>query len=157
MGMRRKGREVTLQVLYSLDFLNSDNEIDTYQALNDYHSKLCDICAEENIKASSALFEFTEELVKNTLINLDDIDDLIKEQSISWDFDRIAQIDKNILRMSTYEIVYKRIHPAIVINEAIEISKKYSTESSSKFINGILDSVFKKAQKSFEEEQTTED
>jgi N utilization substance protein B len=53
--------------------------------------------------------------------------------------------------MATYEIVYKRVHPAIIINEAIEISKKYSTENSGRFINGILDSIFKKVKETFNE------
>jgi len=76
---------------------------------------------------------------------------MIKAQSENWEFSRLALIDKNIIRMATYEIVFKRIHPAIIINEAIEIAKKFSTENSGKFINGILDSIYKKAKENFDE------
>lgn len=151
MGMRRKGREITLQVLYSLDFPDKMDSIDAYTALNHYQEQLDELCLEDKIKQTSPVYEFALELIKNTLLNLDDIDHYISEQSENWEFDRLALVDKNILRMATYELVYKRIHPAIVINEAIEISKKFSTDNSGKFINGILDSIFKKAEKEYDE------
>jgi N utilization substance protein B len=151
MGMRRKGREISLQVLYALDFPDKTESIDSYTALNNYADQLDSLCLEADIKNSSSVYEFALDLVKNTLLNLDEIDQLIKEQSENWEFSRIALVDKNILRMATYEIVYKRVHPAIIINEAIEISKKYSTENSGRFINGILDSIFKKVKETFNE------
>lgn len=147
MGIRRKGREITLQVLYSIDFPDANNPIDAYQALNNYHEQLTELCVTEGIKANSPIFEFAETLLKDTLINLEDIDDLIKAQCANWPFDRLALVDKNILRMATYEIVYKKVHPAIIINEAIEIAKKFSTDKSGKFINGILDTLYKNASK----------
>ena len=151
MGMRRKGREITLQVLYSLDFPDKNSSIDAYSALNHYLEQLDGLCLEESIKPTSSVYEFATELIKNTLLNLDEIDDMIRAQSENWEFGRLALIDKNILRMATYEIVFKRVHPAIIINEAIEIAKKFSTDNSGKFINGILDSIFKKAKENFDE------
>lgn len=151
MGMRRKGREITLQVLYSLDFPDKNSSIDAYAALNHYLEQLDGLCLEESIKPTSSVYEFALELIKNTLLNLDEIDEMIKIQSENWEFNRIALIDKNILRMATYEIVFKRVHPAIIINEAIEIAKKFSTDNSGKFINGILDSIYKKAKENFHE------
>ena len=151
MGMRRKGRELTLQVLYALDFPDKTLSIDAYEALNHYLEQLDGLCSETDIKPSSSVYEFALELIKNTLINLEEIDNLIKDQSENWEFNRIALVDKNILRMATYEIVFKRVHPAIIINEAIEISKKFSTENSGKFINGILDSIYKKVKQDFNE------
>lgn len=151
MGMRRKGREITLQVLYALDFPDKSASINAYQALNNYQEQLDELCLEDSIKTTSPMYEFALDLIKNTLLNLDDIDDLIREQSENWEFGRLALVDKNILRMATYELVYKRVHPAIIINEAIEISKKFSTDNSGKFINGILDSIFKKAKEEYNE------
>ncbi len=151
MGMRRKGREITLQVLYSLDFPDNKDSIDSYDAFNYYQDQLIARCLAENVKINSSVYEFSEELIKNTLINIEEIDKIIVEQCDNWDFDRLAVIDRNILRMATYEIIFKRVHPAIIINEAIEISKKFSTEKSGKFINGILDSIYKKAKENFED------
>ncbi|MBI9031841.1 transcription antitermination factor NusB [bacterium] len=151
MGMRRKGREITLQVLYAIDFPDKITSIDAYDALNYYLEQLDSICLEADIKSTSSVYEFALNLIKNTLLNLDTIDIMIKEQSENWDFSRLALIDKNILRMATYEIVFQRIHPAIIINEAIEIAKKFSTENSGKFINGILDAVYQKAKDNFNE------
>lgn len=149
--MRRKGRELTLQVLYALDFPDKTESIDSYSALNNYVEQLDGLCTEAEVKLTSSVYEFALELIKNTLLNIDEIDELIKEQTENWEFNRLALIDKNILRMATYEIVFKRVHPAIIINEAIEISKKYSTENSGRFINGILDSIYKKVKDNFNE------
>ncbi len=151
MGMRRKGREITLQVLYSIDFPDKNSSIDAYAALNHYMEQLDGLCSEEHIKTGSSVYEFALDLIKNTLVNLDEIDEMIKSQSENWEFSRLALVDKNIIRMATYEIVFKRVHPAIIINEAIEIAKKFSTENSGKFINGILDSIYKKAKENFNE------
>jgi len=151
MGMRRKGREITLQVLYAIDFPDKTSSIDAYEALNNYLEQLDGLCLEAEIKKTSSVYEFALDLIKNTLINIEEIDDMIKSQSENWEFSRLALIDKNILRMATYEIVLKKIHPAIIINEAIEIAKKFSTENSGKFINGILDSIYKKAKENFNE------
>lgn len=150
--MRRKGREITLQVLYSIDFPDKSSSIDAYTALNNYLEQLDGLCLEENIKTTSSVYEFATDLIKNTLVNLDEIDEMIKSQSENWEFSRLALIDKNILRMATYEIVFKKVHPAIIINEAIEIAKKFSTDNSGKFINGILDSIYKKAKDKFDEQ-----
>ena len=149
--MRRKGREITLQVLYSIDFPDKNSSIDAYAALNHYMEQLDGLCSEEHIKTGSSVYEFALDLIKNTLVNLDEIDEMIKSQSENWEFSRLALVDKNIIRMATYEIVFKRVHPAIIINEAIEIAKKFSTENSGKFINGILDSIYKKAKENFNE------
>ncbi len=151
MGMRRKAREISLQVLYALDFPDKTESIDSYRALNNYVEQLDGLCLEADIKNTSRVYEFALELTKNTLLNVEEIDELIKEQSENWEFSRLALVDKNILRMATYEIVFKRVHPAIIINEAIEISKKYSTENSGRFINGILDSIYKKVKDNFNE------
>ena len=90
--------------------------------------------------------EFTYSIVETTRKNLDAIDDIIRKAAEHWSVERMAVIDKNILRAATCELLYRTDIPhTVVINEAIEIAKKYSTEESASFINGILDRIAKKA------------
>lgn len=90
----------------------------------------------EDVKA------FTYSIVTETLKNLDKIDTLIIKAAQHWSLERMAVIDRNILRAATYELSFREdIPPSVAINEAIEIAKKYSTEDSASFINGILDRI----------------
>ena len=73
----------------------------------------------------------------------EETDEIIKSYSKEWDFDRINAIDKNILRIALYELLHTELSPNIVINEALEVAKKYSTDDSPSFINGILGKVVK--------------
>jgi N utilization substance protein B len=91
---------------------------------------------------SPQIREFAESLVNGTLEHLNQIDELISQQAINWRLARMAMVDRNILRFSTYEILYRDDIPMKVsINEALEIAKKYSTPESASFINGILDKI----------------
>ncbi len=85
---------------------------------------------------------FSRELINGALAKLSEIDEYINRHSQNWSMERMSVVDKNILRLAVYEIIYKLETPAkVAINEAIEISKKYSTEKSKVFINGILDKI----------------
>lgn len=85
---------------------------------------------------------FAEQLLIHAVNHADKLDEMIKRKALNWDFERIAIIDKLILRMAICEFLYfADIPPKVSIDEAIEISKKYSTEKSGQFINGILDAV----------------
>ena len=87
---------------------------------------------------------FTQELSRKTFSNLREIDEIIRKITENWEFKRIAIIDRNILRFSICELLYfKEIPIKVTIDEAIEIAKKYSTEESGRFVNGILDQVAK--------------
>lgn len=91
---------------------------------------------EDNVK------QFAEELVKVTVQNKDEADTFIAGKAFNWDFERIAILDKLILRIAICELLhFEDIPPKVSIDEAIEMAKKYSTEKSGQFINGILDSV----------------
>lgn len=86
--------------------------------------------------------KFTLDVVRNTRENIRKIDEIIKKAAEHWSVERMAVIDRNILRAATYELVYRTdIPPSVVINEALEIAKKFSTEESAPFINGILDKI----------------
>ncbi|MBN1897979.1 MAG: transcription antitermination factor NusB [Spirochaetes bacterium] len=86
--------------------------------------------------------EFATDLIKGSVDHIDQIDKLINKYSKNWSFDRISTIDKSILRFSIYSLLYRTDIPhKVVIDEAIEISKKYSTEKAYQFINGVLDGI----------------
>jgi len=128
-GSRRKARELALQGLYALEL--SGNSVDkVIQDLFTLHRE------EEPVKA------FVRLQVEKTHENRTEIDEYIRKFAVNWDFDRIAIVDRIILRMAICEFLhFWDIPPKVSIDEAIELSKSYSTEQSSRFVNGILDSV----------------
>jgi N utilization substance protein B len=86
--------------------------------------------------------KFGDPLIRGVLDKLCEIDGIIADQTRNWDFDRIAKVDRNILRLAIYEMMHRDdIPPVVSINEAIDIAKKFSTENSGRFVNGILDKV----------------
>ncbi len=131
MGHRRKSREYTLQGLYMYEVTgNPLEELLEFAWVED------DI--PENIR------DFAEVLLKGTLEKLDEIDRLIVRFSKNWKLERIGLVDKSILRLSIYEMLYLPDIPAVAtINEGIELGKIYGGESSGQFINGILDAIRK--------------
>ena len=131
MGNRRKAREFALQILFEIEFS---------------HEKLKGALEEfwkEN-QATPEIVLFTEDLVAGTLRNAVEIDAVIEGTSTNWKVSRMASVDRNLLRQATYELLYmKEIPSSVTINEAVEIAKKFGTEESSSFINGILDKISK--------------
>lgn len=129
MGARRKAREVALQVLYILD-ITKFSPVETMNLFwdnNDY---------DEEVRS------FATSLIEGTLHNIKEIDSLIIKYTKNWDLERMASIDRNILREAIYEMVFWQKTPInVVINEAVELAKKFSTSESGGFVNGILDKV----------------
>jgi len=129
---RRRAREYALQMLFQLDLTDTKSNDDL---LKDFW---------ENIDEENELKEFANEIIRGTRENIDAIDEIIKKVAEHWSIERMAIVDRNILRAATYELLYRPdIPPSVTIDEAIEISKKYSTEDSASFINGILDKIVK--------------
>ncbi|MCK4695751.1 MAG: transcription antitermination factor NusB [Candidatus Cloacimonetes bacterium] len=137
MGIRRQGREIVVQTLYSLEFLRQNLQLEESELTD----KLTEISKDKKIKDDTKIFEFASDILINLNSNISEIDKKIKEHSINWSFDRIAKLDLSILRVATYEMLYTDTAPAIIMNEAIEIAKKYCSESSGKFINGVLNAI----------------
>ena len=137
MGLRRKGRVIAVQTLYSLEYLEDGKELNEAEL----ESGLADITGYKDIGKGSKVFEFALEIILNLSANRKKIDETIIKHSKNWSFDRIAKLDLCILRIAVYELGFTTTAPAIVMNEAIEISKKYCSESSGKFINGILNAI----------------
>jgi len=147
MGNRRKAREVSLQLLYETELAHKSGMEVTERFLKDPHSLLL----EGSDLASPALEEikdFTRQIIDGVGTNVREIDQLIEGHSTHWKVSRMASVDRNILRMAVFELLYCQDIPAsVTINEAIEIAKKYGTEESGAFVNGILDHIAKALKK----------
>ncbi len=131
MGYRRKAREYALQMLYQYDISHDSaaHLLDGFWASKDLP---------ENIK------EFTNKIVEGVIENLHLIDSKINQSAMNWSIDRMAVVDRNILRMAIFELLFINDIPVrVTINEAIEIAKRYGGEDSSSFINGILDRILR--------------
>lgn len=95
-----------------------------------------------SVKEKESTKKFVEDLVAGTIRNIGEIDRVIQETAENWDLNRMAAVDRNIIRLAIYEIIYRDDIPsAVTINEALEIAKKYSSLESVPFINGLLDKV----------------
>ena len=127
---RRRSREYALQILFQLEL--TGNKLSD-QVLDEFWE---DNSEDDEVK------NFTYDIVSSTLENLETIDRAIQKAAEHWVMERMAAIDRNILRAATYELLYRTDIPtSVVINEALEVAKKYSTIDSAPFINGILDKI----------------
>jgi transcription antitermination protein NusB len=134
MGLRRKGRVIAFQAIFSWDVNNNSIQ----DILN---FEWIDI---ENAKIKDESFIFARLLIKGIIDNLAAIDKKIRDHLDNWDFSRIGKVDLAILRLSTYSLLFqKEIAGNIIIDEAVDISRDYSSEDSYRFINGVLDSIYK--------------
>jgi len=130
MGKRRHSRELAIKVLFHLEF-SSDDPAVAFDLICD------DFGAPENIKP------FSKELVLGVCVHLKDLDNLIGKASKNWRLERIAKVDRSILRLAAYELLYRAdIPPKVSINEAVDLGKKFGTEESGAFINGVLDKIY---------------
>lgn len=129
MGKRRRSREFALQVLYQLEI----NPQEIPKALEHIRT---------HASSGSDDIEFTERIVSGVREHLQEIDHLLENYLQHWRLDRLSSIDRNILRLALFELLYcEDIPPKVTINEAIDLGKKYGTEDSGAFINGILDRI----------------
>jgi len=131
MGARRKARELALQMLFENDVAGTRPD-EMFRRSSDLQ------------KAPAALRDFTERLVSGTLDRRDELDAIISRQADHWRLARMPIVDRNILRLALFELLHEPATPRpVVIDEALEIAKRFSTPRSSQFINGILDGVLK--------------
>ncbi|MBI5756688.1 MAG: transcription antitermination factor NusB [Nitrospirae bacterium] len=136
MGYRRKSREYALQMLYQYDISHQHEGLPEGlpESLIDGFWTFKEV--PENVR------EFTDNIVEGVIKNLSMIDSKINQSVMNWSIHRMAVVDRNILRMAIYELLFiKDIPVKVTINEAIEIAKRYGGEDSSSFVNGILDRV----------------
>lgn len=131
MLSRRKAREQVLELLYQVDIgdLPFANVLNLYQ---------------EQQSNAKQINPFVKELLQHTIQFQTEIDNLIKETVEHWTFNRIAVLDRNVLRLAIAELLYiDNIPVKVTINEAVELAKRFSTKDSGKFVNGILDKIVK--------------
>lgn len=131
MGLRREARELALQILYALDSNSSVGLRETLQTFR-----------EEQTEIAGRVREFAEELVRGINENSETIDEAIRARSKNWSLSRMPRVDLNVMRLATYELMYRSDIPKKVsINEAIEIARRFGDKESPAFVNGILDEI----------------
>jgi transcription antitermination protein NusB len=154
MGKRREARERAVQFLFQHD-LNPPEDL-AHSLKVFWESQRAAALAEEKGPATwgqrielpplsadeLAMQQFAEPLIRGALERRDELDGYIKKCAENWELHRIAAVDRNILRLAIYEMIFREdIPPVVSINEAVEIAKKFSTQESGRFVNGILDKV----------------
>ncbi|MCP4718718.1 MAG: transcription antitermination factor NusB [Desulfobacteraceae bacterium] len=131
MGDRRLSRELALQALFSLDV----NKSDPAKGLEEF-------CAQREDELTDMVRPFFLDIVEGVLAAEDDIDGLLNKYSKNWKLSRMPVVDRNIMRIATFELLKRSdIPPSVSINEAVEIGKKFGTRDSGSFINGVLDRI----------------
>lgn len=131
MGARRKARELALQMLFENDVAGT--------GADEMFRRSLDLA-----KSTEGMRDFTMRLVAGTLANREALDTIITKQADNWRLSRMPIVDRNILRLALFELLHEPETPRpVVIDEALEIAKRFSTPRSSQFINGILDGVLK--------------
>ena len=131
MGVRRDAREAAVQYLYQREMQGDQSD----QALEEFY---------EMRGLSPSGKRFCNELLEGWMQHREEIDAVIAKNARNFEFNRLSAVDRNVLRIACHEILFRSDIPApVAINEAIEIAKKYSTEDSGKFVNGVLDNIRK--------------
>jgi len=154
MGNRREARERAVQFLFQYD-LNPPEQLE--EALNHFweSQRAAALKTEErgatwgeNVELpppsaeESAMRLFADPLIRGVVEHRQELDDVIRKYARNWSLERMAVVDRNILRLAAYEMLHREdIPPVVSINEAVDIAKKFSTQDSGKFVNGILDKV----------------
>ena len=130
MGKRRRSRELAIKVLFHLDFIK-DDPVTAFDL----------IC--NNFGAAEDIKPFSKDLVLGVCVHIKELDSLVAEASENWRLERIARVDRSVLRLAIYELLYRDdIPPKVSINEAVDLGKKFGSDESGAFINGILDKIY---------------
>lgn len=132
MHQRTRAREAALQFIYQLDLMGFD-KLEEMEAF---------LASEE---LTDDVLDYARSLIIGVHENWDALGERIAWAAKNWELERMAVVDRNILRLGIYELLFREdIPPKVVINEAVELGKRYSTEQTGSFVNGILDSIIKK-------------
>ena len=143
MRSRTKAREIALQLLYQIEITKQDIK----ESLDNYFSAY---------SQPQDIVEFTSRIVSGVIESKQDLDALIKKYVKNWGIDRMAIIDRNILRLACLEIMrFQDVPPKVAINEAIELAKRFGDMDSPRFVNGILDKIYKTEKQPTDEQQSS--
>jgi N utilization substance protein B len=141
MSQRRKSREMIIQTFYALLYTEVDEYLQHLDYINQYKALMDDLFQENELEKSGPIYEFVEQNLKNMFVKLDDIDAIIKKYCPDYSIDLIGNIELIILRLSIYEMVYSDTPGEVMIDEAVELAKKFCAEKAPSMINAILDKV----------------
>jgi N utilization substance protein B len=130
-GTRHKAREAALQMLFAADLYKHD----PVQLTEDYWNEFGDTAVDTKTR------EFSDKLVHGTLREIAVIDERIRTRAEHWRIERMAIVDRNVLRLAVYEFLFEDTPHTVIINEALEIARRFSTFEATQFINGILDAI----------------
>src|SRR5262244_2312031 len=128
---RHLAREAAMQMLYAADL----GKLDLDRLIEDYWSEVGDKEADDKTR------EFSAALLRGTLRELATIDDRIRTRAEHWRIERMATVDRNVLRLAVYEFLFEDTPDTVIINEALEITRRFSTYEAMQFINGLLDAI----------------
>lgn len=134
MFRRSRAREVVLQLLYRFD-LNGDRTAEVEEAF-----------LRRRLREQEDLIGFARALLQGVLRNKGELDELLAQRADHWSLDRMAVTDRNVLRLGAYELLYTETPGKVVINEAVELARRFGSAQSSQFVNGILDRFMKPEQ-----------
>jgi N utilization substance protein B len=129
IGQRRKARRVALQALFEIDYTRHNPE-----------AAVRWLAGESNLSEEAT--SFVRELVLGTIKDRENLDVIIQKFAPAWPIEQIASVDRNILRLGIYEIWSRKVPAKVAINEAVELAKSFGSESSPKFVNGVLGSAY---------------
>lgn len=131
MGRRRLAREIALQALYIADVAHTPAE-DAFAA----------VTRRAHERPDEATWEFSRELALGAFARIEELDAVIQARAQNWAVNRMAAVDRNVIRLAAYELIARPDTPiGVIIDEAIEIVRKYSTEEATRFVNGVLDAL----------------
>lgn len=137
MRKRTKARELALQILYQADVTN----VDVADLISGFFGM------EANTNEEPVVRDFAVDLARSVSEKLSFLDERISKFATNWQLDRMATVDRNILRLAAFELLFREdIPPKVAINEAVELAKKYGDVESGKFVNGVLDKINKTRQ-----------
>lgn len=138
LNNRRAGREAALQALYQMDSLGEWGESNIDLFFRNFYDINTDTAGDNEV------YQFSRQITEGVLKEKSKIDTLMQQAAENWTLERMSRTDRNLLRVAAYELLYFQDVPvSVVINEALEIAKRFSTESSLTFINGVLDKIAK--------------
>ena len=138
MSLRSRGRQIALQTLYLMEWNGWECDVET--ALD----RLLETTKEEDLSDEHPSVNFAKGLLAGIVERRKEVDGIIAGCARNWRLDRMAMVDRNILRIGVYELMFSNdVPPKVAINEAVELAKRFGAEDSAPFVNGILDAVHK--------------
>lgn len=137
-GHRSRSRELVFQIIFGLNFRNNES-LDFDEIIDNFEMSFADDDSEIDLKFLDK--EYCLEILKGITHNKNEIDSAISNNLKRWKLERLSKVDLSILRIATYEMCFNNLDPRIAINEALNISKKYSNDNSYSYINGVLNSI----------------